>query len=548
MTQQIDTLVVGAGLAGCSLAWRLREAGERVVVADRREIRTSSQVAAGLIAPLSGPRLLPGWRFAPAWEAAMSHYQDFESRFGVRLFHPRRKLHLFSSGEEREIFQSVRVLEHPEFIADAAPVIDSPFIHAPLGGFEMSHAGWLDVPAYLDAVTRRFDAEEALLRTSIDPAGDLCWREDRAELPRLGLSAGRVIWCEGPSGRSNPFFPGVRFNLAKGETLTLRIPALAEDRILYRGVWLFHRGGDIYRCGSTYDWSRLDCEPTPEGADEILGRLRLFLRAPFEVLDQTAAVRPVIEDVRPMFGMHPHSRRLGFFNGLASKGALLAPMLAAEFAGQLIAGKPNDDPETSLTRKAGIQPPPRLTEMAQAILDPLIGSRDIVIDATAGNGHDTMFLARKVRNRGVVHAIDRQAPAIDRLNLRLAENPCRQVRPVLGDHAEMAALIPPEHHGKVAAIMFNLGYLPGGDKTCKTTAATTRPALHQAVSLLKPNGVMTVMAYVGHPGGPEEADAVVATLGELASQIDWEERRGEPWMRHPPRLFVARKKGPAQNS
>ena len=112
----------------------------------------------------------------------------------------------------------------------------------------------------------------------------------------------------------------------------------------------------------------------------------------------------------------------------------------------------------------------------------------------------------------------------------------------------MAALIPPEHHGKVAAIMFNLGYLPGGDKTCKTTAATTRPALHQAVSLLKPNGVMTVMAYVGHPGGPEEADAVVATLGELASQIDWEERHGEPWMRHPPRLFVARKKGPAQNS
>ena len=68
------------------------------------------------------------------------------------------------------------------------------------------------------------------------------------------------------------------------------------------------------------------------------------------------------------------------------------------------------------------------------------------------------------------------------------------------------------------------------------------------MSLLKPNGVMTVMAYVGHPGGPEEADAVVATLGELASQIDWEERHGEPWMRHPPRLFVARKKGPAQNS
>ena len=75
MTQQIDTLIVGAGLAGCTLASFLRAAGERVYIADRREIRTSSQVAAGLIAPLSGPRLLPSWRFATAWDAALRRYR-----------------------------------------------------------------------------------------------------------------------------------------------------------------------------------------------------------------------------------------------------------------------------------------------------------------------------------------------------------------------------------------------------------------------------------------------------------------------------------------
>lgn len=243
-----------------------------------------------------------------------------------------------------------------------------------------------------------------------------------------------------------------------------------------------------------------------------------------------------------MFGIHPFCRQLGFFNGLGSKGALLAPLMADEFSKQLMAGAPNTDPETSPTRKAGIRLPPRLTEMAQAILDPLIVSKDIVIDATAGNGFDTAFLARKVRNRGLVFAIDRQPEVIDRLKLHLESNPSRQVQPILGNHAELDRLIPAEHHGRVTAVMFNLGYLPKGDKELRTSAETTSPALKHAVKLLKPGGTMTVMAYVGHPGGPEEATAVIATLTELSDQIEWDERLGEPWTKNPPRLFVVRKK------
>lgn len=542
MAPQIDTLIVGAGLAGCTLAWLLRKAGERVVIADRRQVRTSSQVAAGLIAPLSGPRLLPSWRFSRAWDSAMSFYSDMESRFGVRLFHPRKKLHLFATESERDFFQNERRVEYPQFVADPKPTIDPSRLDAPWGGFEMDHSGWLDVPAYLDSVSHDFINQGDFLATSVDPISDLRWNEHGIDLPRLEITVRRVVWCQGLEACSNPLFPGIRFNPAKGEVLTLRVPDLDDDRILFRGVWLVRIERDVYRCGATYDWENLDNKSTTAGAEELINRLRVFLKVPFTIIDHTAAVRPVIEDVRPMFGIHPHCRSLGFFNGLGSKGALLAPMLSREFTNQLIAGQTNDDPETSLTRKAGIQLPPRLTEMAQAILDPIIGAKDVVIDATAGNGFDTAFLARKVRNRGLVFAIDKQACAIESMQLKLKTNPSRQVKPILGDHAELERLIPQEHHGKIAAVMFNLGYLPRGDKFFKTTAETTRPALNQAVRMLRPGGVMTVMAYVGHPGGPEEARAVIETLNSLGDQIEWDERLGEPWAKNPPRLFVVRKK------
>ncbi|WP_020470081.1 FAD-dependent oxidoreductase [Zavarzinella formosa] len=542
MTQQIDTLVIGAGLAGCTLARQLDEAGKAVILADREETVTSSKVAAGLIAPLSGPRLLPSWRFAPAWDAAIRYYTELERQFQIRLYHPRNKLHLFSSEGEREIFHRERLVQHSQYIFTPSPAIDSEIFHAPLGGFEMTHAGWLDVPAFLKVIKKDFADRGILRTTNINAITDLYWDGPRVEIPRLGLSASMVIWCEGPTATANPFLPGIRFNPAKGEVLTLRIPDLRDDRILYRGVWLVQLEGEIFRCGSTYDWVDLQSEPSTAGREQILGRLREFLKLPVEVIGHAAAVRPVIEDVRPMFGIHPHCRRLGFFNGLGSKGALLAPLMAKEFASQMETGKQNSDPETSLTRKAGIQLPPRLTEMAQSILEPLIAARDVVIDATAGNGHDTMFLAKRVRNRGLVFAIDRQPAAINRLNQSLAENPFRQVKPILGNHAELAALIPPEHHGLISAIMFNLGYLPRGDKEIKTSAETTRPAIQQAVCLLRPGGTMTIMAYTGHPGGPEEAAAVIEALRELEDMIEWKEHFGEPWMKNPPRLLVVRKK------
>ncbi|MFC5528659.1 class I SAM-dependent methyltransferase [Cohnella yongneupensis] len=136
-----------------------------------------------------------------------------------------------------------------------------------------------------------------------------------------------------------------------------------------------------------------------------------------------------------------------------------------------------------------------------------------VIDATAGNGVDTLFLARLVGSNGKVFAFDVQAAALERTRARLsvAASAGDRIAPaelLLAGHEEMSALIPPEYHGRIAAVMFNLGYLPGAEKKLVTQPDTTLIALVAALLMLRSGGVLTIVIYPGHEGGDAEAEAV----------------------------------------
>lgn len=180
-----------------------------------------------------------------------------------------------------------------------------------------------------------------------------------------------------------------------------------------------------------------------------------------------------------------------------------------------------------------------LTKLAHDLLRTNLRPGDIAIDATAGNGHDTLFLARCVGRLGTVYAIDLQIAALQRTATRLAasgipampyrrdrpeslqkDEPERTVRLLRGDHADLAGLIPEEHRGRVAAAVFNLGYLPGGDKNYKTSAGKTVRGIEAAVGLLAPGGAISIVAYRGHDGGREEYEAVARCLSLLADLLE----------------------------
>lgn len=161
--------------------------------------------------------------------------------------------------------------------------------------------------------------------------------------------------------------------------------------------------------------------------------------------------------------------------------------------------------------------PPPLTHTAQQRVAAHLCDGSLAVDATVGNGHDTVFLARQVGPSGHVWGFDVQAQALARARASLAEHGLeRRVTLLQRGHQELQATLPATARGQLAAVMFNLGYLPGGDKQLTTLPDTTLTALRAAIEELAPNGILSVLAYRGHPGGQAEAAAVAALLHRQA--------------------------------
>ncbi|MGF1679352.1 MAG: class I SAM-dependent methyltransferase [Candidatus Methylacidiphilales bacterium] len=141
---------------------------------------------------------------------------------------------------------------------------------------------------------------------------------------------------------------------------------------------------------------------------------------------------------------------------------------------------------------------------------------DRVVDATAGNGHDTLFLARQVGLSGRVAAFDIQQEAIENTRMRLeAAGLLASVLLIHASHERMLEHLPTDWSGTVKAVIFNLGYLPNGDHALVTRPASTLAAMCHALELLANGGVLAAVLYHGHPGGREEMAAVLDWVAGL---------------------------------
>jgi hypothetical protein len=168
---------------------------------------------------------------------------------------------------------------------------------------------------------------------------------------------------------------------------------------------------------------------------------------------------------------------------------------------------------------------------------------DTAIDATVGNGHDTLFLARQIGLTGRVYGFDIQTDALNATRIKLQQSQLMDcVTLIQASHADMAAHIPVNVHGKIRACMFNLGYLPNSDKSIITQTASTLSALAVACHLLAPQAIMTILAYPGHIGGDEETANVQAWLEQLdTNQFAISTIYSAVASSSAPRLFVIKK-------
>jgi len=333
----IDTLIIGQGLAGSLLAWELAHRNERILVVDDEHASASSSAAAGLINPVTGQRLVKTVGVDDYLPCAHKRYRVLEKILGRRLLLEKPMWRLLRTEKEQELWRKRK--QDPEYADYLGAWLDRahlepPFV-APLGGFEQRNTGYLDTNALLDAI-REYLLETGRFRPQRIDYGMLHLEEEGVRFD--GISCARVIFCEGYKATQNPWFNWLPFAPAKGEILSLRFEQQLPDVMVNAGHWLMPRANGEYRLGATYEHEQLDEVCTEQARETLLKALPNILQRPqpYKVTGQQAGVRPATQDRQPFIGLHPKYEQLGIFNGFGSKGSLLIPWHAETFADALL--------------------------------------------------------------------------------------------------------------------------------------------------------------------------------------------------------------------
>lgn len=157
----------------------------------------------------------------------------------------------------------------------------------------------------------------------------------------------------------------------------------------------------------------------------------------------------------------------------------------------------------------------KTTELAMKITLEYIEEGDTVIDATAGNGYDTLLLAEAAGDSGKVIAFDIQETAIEHTKNILQEHGMLdRVKLVKDSHEHLEKYL--DKGSRPSAVIFNLGYLPTGDKSITTKADTTISSIVTASKLIKLGGIITLVLYSGHEEGKQEKERILDLLGQFS--------------------------------
>lgn len=363
MQAEADYLIIGHGLAGATLARTLRQRGRRVVVLDAAHPDSATRVAAGLINPVAGKRFALAWRIADLLPAARAFYQRLEAETGRPLFFERPILKLFGSvREQNDVLARSAGQPWGDYVADPArPLPAIPGLEQPFGGLELRHGGWVDTAALLDVLAEDARQHGELRTETFRP--ELLVADAGGARYGPGLRVRRVVFCEGAAAVHNPWFGWLPLTPNQGEVLDVEAPDLPTDYVLNRGAYVVPLGRGRVRVGATYRWPPFAPEPTEAARQELSQRLRELTTVPFRVTGQRAGIRPAVRDRKPLLGTHPAQPALAVFNGLGSKGVLLAPRLAELLADHLETGA-ELWPEVNIIRYQALYPvtlPPTAT-------------------------------------------------------------------------------------------------------------------------------------------------------------------------------------------
>ncbi|NQV51758.1 MAG: FAD-binding oxidoreductase [Flavobacteriales bacterium] len=320
-------IIIGSGLAGIAIAERFMAARCDVTVLSNTAQASSTAISTGMYNPLVFRRLNLSWMIQDLLPEIHSFYGSIEEKLAIPIKEPIEFARRIPSQDYHHLWEK-RGREKP-LSTYMGPIKD--------GYGTVKHAGMLDCTLLKVQYERYLRAENRLIDRSFSfdelsfKDGQVCIAEGNFDL---------VVFCDGPYATQNPYFNWLPFKLCQGEWIIIQTETPLTSRVLNNKVNVIPMGENRYKLSSSYGWETLDWQPQEEAKKDLLRGFEDLFDVPFTIIEHRAALRPTVSDRRPYLGRHPEHRSLAIFNGLGSKGVMLAPYFSKHLASHLLEDTP----------------------------------------------------------------------------------------------------------------------------------------------------------------------------------------------------------------
>ncbi|MEX1192450.1 MAG: FAD-dependent oxidoreductase [Brumimicrobium sp.] len=335
----MKVLIVGGGLAGICLGHTFIHEGISFKIIDAGT-NHSSKIAAGMINPMVFRKMVKTWRGDELIPFLKRFYPIVEGRIGKQFFFERKIRRVFSTLDEKNYWDKRLTDEtyndyiHP--YEDSEPTPD--YVKDKFGSAWVKSPGYVDAKLFMRENHRFFSKEQLITYEEFDFKAF-----NYQELTYKDETFTHVIFAEGYRGKENPFFGYLPFIHTKGEVISVKGDTLKTDEILNRKCFVLPTVDNTFKIGSTFEWHTTDTSPTQAAKEQLLEQYEQLSTAPINIVEQEAGIRPTVSDRRPLIGVHPEIKNVYIFNGMGTKGYLIAPFFAKEFTDYLKGLKELDD-------------------------------------------------------------------------------------------------------------------------------------------------------------------------------------------------------------
>ena len=330
-----NTLIIGGGIAGSSLAIQLMKRGVGVTLLDRGT-NHSSAVASGMVNPMVFRRMNLSWRADDMLPYARDFYLELEDMLKAKFYNKLRIRRFFSSEQERGYWEKKQhEAEYQKYLTlhddfdEKVPLAKSEF-----GSGIVKNAFWIRSKLFMEKMHLFLKEQNVLKYGQFEPAEFI-----QEELSYCGLRYDAVVFCCGSDNDKITYFNQANIQHNRGQILHIESSELSQHELWNRKGFILPVGGEKFMLGATYEWNEPNLNITAEAREKLEGVFQTITNASYKVNGQTVGMRPTVADRRPVMGEHPDAKGLFIFNGLGTKGYMLAPLLSLEMAQFMTEGK-----------------------------------------------------------------------------------------------------------------------------------------------------------------------------------------------------------------